>query len=169
MRPHPKHVALALLLLATASPTASTAASPAASPVAGASEPPAAGTVAAVWSLAPGQSITEESTGFLAAVVRVECNSGGPSMVVEPQIDRDRHQVTVTFRVTPPAGPGAQTCQGTAPILHRVDLGEPLGARDLVDGQCAADAAVAGTSHCAPTDVRHRGRKPTEGWCGVVP
>ena len=76
-----------------------------------------------------------DSQTFVALVTERECASGQSSegRVVGPDILDAGDELLVTFAVRPLGG-DLQTCPGNPPTRVRVDLGEPLGDRILVDG-----------------------------------
>jgi hypothetical protein len=114
----------------------------------------AAGGDAAVWFLAPDQDLQESSTTFTALVSRLGCNNGVTGQVLEPEIHMSESEVVVTFSVAGQHGPA--DCQGNDQVPYEVDLGEPLQARTLVDGQCRPSGAAASTSFCVPDATRFR-------------
>jgi hypothetical protein len=71
---------------------------------------------------------------FDALVMEMSCNSGEPAdgRIVGPQIVSSAETVLVIFATRP--RPGAQACPSNPPTRVRVDLGEPLGDRTLLDG-----------------------------------
>jgi hypothetical protein len=71
---------------------------------------------------------------FDALVTEVSCNSGEPAdgRIVGPTIVRDTDRVLVIFATRP--RPGVQTCPSNPSTRVVVDLGEPLGDRELLDG-----------------------------------
>lgn len=71
---------------------------------------------------------------FDALVTELGCNSGQPAdgRIVGPAIVRDVDRVLVIFATRP--RPGFQACPGNPSTRVVVDLGEPLGDRDLLDG-----------------------------------
>lgn len=71
---------------------------------------------------------------FTALVTERSCASGQPSVgrVVGPAVRREEGRVLVVFGVRPLPG-GIQTCQGNPPTPVVIDLGQPLGDRELVD------------------------------------
>ena len=64
-------------------------------------------------------------------------------------------EVVVTFSVLPKQS-GAADCPSNDQVSYEVDLGEPLRARALVDGQCLPGGAAATASFCVPDSVRFR-------------
>ncbi len=72
--------------------------------------------------------------GLRCLVTETACASGRPAdgRILDPWVAVDETQVLVVFAVR--AGTGAQTCQGNPSSRVRVDLGEPLGERQLLDG-----------------------------------
>lgn len=67
-------------------------------------------------------------------VTERSCASGKPALgrIAGPQIVKSADSVLVVFATRPLAG--AQDCQDNPAIRVQVDLGEPLGARKLLDG-----------------------------------
>lgn len=93
------------------------------------------GAGAATWVLAPGREVEPESTTFEAAVTERACTGGSSSegRIREPLIIYEPDRVVVIFTVDPLPG-GAYTCPGNPPTLVTVELSEPLGDRQLLDG-----------------------------------
>jgi hypothetical protein len=95
----------------------------------------AAGLGAAEWAFDPAQPKPDASTQvFDALVSELSCSGGRPAdgRVVGPRIVESADTVLVVFATRPL--PGGQDCPGVDPTRIRVDLGEPLGARKLLDG-----------------------------------
>lgn len=94
-----------------------------------------AGLGSAEWAFDPKQPKPIATTQrFDAMVTEMECNSGQPAdgRIVGPQIIKSADTVLVIFAVRP--RPGAQSCPSNPATRVGVDLGEPLGARKLLDG-----------------------------------
>lgn len=103
----------------------------------------------AVWLLGSEGLPEADSPTFTALVSRLACSGGVTGEVLDPSIEVSADEVVVTFTVGPlPEGEGVYTCQGNTPVPYVVDLGEPLGARPIVDGACRSTEA-ASTSFCA--------------------
>ena len=88
------------------------------------------------WTVDPAASRPgAETQTFTALVTERDCASGQSSegRVVGPDILEVGDEVLVTFAVRPLGG-DAQSCQGNPPTRVVVDLGEPLGDRQLLDG-----------------------------------
>jgi hypothetical protein len=89
----------------------------------------------AEWAFDPAQPKPGAATQvFDAMVTEMNCNGGQPAdgRIVGPQVVRSDDTVLVIFAVRP--RPGAQTCPSNPSTRIRVDLGEPLGDRTLMDG-----------------------------------
>ena len=73
---------------------------------------------------------------FDALVTELSCNSGKPAdgRFVGPQLIKTGATILVIFAVRPNPLGGFQTCPSNPPTRIAVDLGEPLGARKLLDG-----------------------------------
>lgn len=113
------------------------------------------GTDAAVWDLAPDQTIAGPSTMFTALVSRLGCNNGVTGQVQAPEIRLGDTEVVVTFRVAP-GPPHEAACPGNVPVPYEVDLGEPLRDRALVDGRCLPGGEAVTTIFCATGANRRR-------------
>ena len=107
----------------------------------------------AVWTVTPGQSLDAQSTEIDVLVPRVGCNSGVTGQVVEPDVHFEGDRVIVSFTVQP-GQPTAANCQGNAEVPYTLTLPEPLGNRQLVDGQCLNDRETPRTSVCEPGALR---------------
>ncbi len=102
----------------------------------------------AIWELAPGQNLTADSTEFDVLVTRSGCNSGVTGDVSEPVIDFGTGgKISVSFTV--PHSDGG-SCPGNDAVRVTVRLGEPIGYRALVDGQCS-NTNLATTAFCTPS------------------
>lgn len=110
---------------------------------------------AAVWELAPDQRLQPSSTTFTALVSRLGCSSGVTGEVLAPEIRLTESEVVVIFSVAPLEARSG-TCQGNDQVPYQVELGEPLGDRALVDGECLPGREAATTSFCMPDSVRFR-------------
>lgn len=90
---------------------------------------------AAEWAFDPAQPRPDATTQvFDALVTEMSCNSGQPAdgRVVGPQIVTSADRVLVIFAVRP--RPGIHDCPSNPSTRIKVDLGEPLGERKLLDG-----------------------------------
>ena len=114
---------------------------------------PSAGGETAVWELGPDQAISASSTNFTARVSRLECNSGVTGAVLAPDVQIAGSEVVVTFQVEP-QNPNGANCQGNNWVPYQVELGEPIGNRPLIDGQCLPGREAERTSFCRPDGRR---------------
>lgn len=92
------------------------------------------GTNIATFRVAPGETLTPETTELDVLVTEVECNSGEDARgrVQEPAVIRSPESVTVIFTVV--ARPGGHDCPSNPETPFRLVLPEPLGDRMLLDG-----------------------------------
>lgn len=97
----------------------------------------------AVWT--PAQPPKPSDTSFTAKVTRLGCSSGVTGHVRKPTVTTTDDQITVTFTVDP-LPEATYNCIGNPSSTYLVELGEPIGDRELVDGAC--DGEAAGTSYC---------------------
>jgi heat shock protein HslJ len=114
----------------------------------------AKGTAAAFWTVAPGQDLNAETSEIAVLVTRLGCNSGVTGGVVEPDVRPEGNRVVLTFTVRP-GEPSAADCPGNNQVPYAVELPEPIGNRQLVDGQCLPEGEATGTSFCQPDGVRY--------------
>jgi hypothetical protein len=105
----------------------------------------------AVWAI-EAKKLSPSSTSFVAVVTGLSCNSGVPHVIQQPTIAKTELAITVTFTVEPPS-PGFHTCQGVLGDEYSVDLGEPIGNRQLIDSACV-EGEAASTSFCMNGPVR---------------
>ena len=103
-----------------------------------------------VWELDPSQPAPRTAAGFTALVTRLGCNGGVTGEVARPHIEMTASQIVVTFQVTP-GDPEAATCPSNQPVPYLVELGEPVGGRQLIDGRCLPGGEAETTSLCEPT------------------
>jgi hypothetical protein len=111
----------------------------------------------ALWQVGPDQALTPATETFTALVTRLECSGGLTGEILPPEIQFGADQVVISFEAAPRESPVTQpnddglpivsTCQSNPAVPYEVDLGEPLGDRLLVDGQCA-DSVAATTLDC---------------------
>lgn len=95
----------------------------------------------AVWHLDPAVPTPgPEATSFVAMVTERACASGRDisDLLLPPVIQYGNDAVTVSLYLEPLPG-GAQNCTGTAPARFTIELSEPLGDRQLVDGVGGTD------------------------------
>jgi hypothetical protein len=108
---------------------------------------------AATWSLALDEPPPPpDATGFVALVSETTCTSGrsAAGRILPPLIVREPTRVLVVFAVQPPppAPGGLENCAGPPPTPVRVELGEPLGKRELLDGGVFPPQNVQQSSCC---------------------
>lgn len=101
------------------------------------------------WELmAPGQ-VTPDTTSIDIGVTRVACASGVTGEIEKPVVTYEPNQIIIRADVVPHEDPdAAYLCPGNDAVPVTVNLDEPIGDRELVDGVCLAGEAT-GTSFCA--------------------
>jgi hypothetical protein len=112
------------------------------------------GSAAATWAVAPNQEISAATSNFTVLVSRLGCNSGVTGEAQQPEVQLDDGEVIITFTVRPDE-PSSATCPSNDQVPYDVELGEPLGDRALVDGQCLSGAEAVGTADCPTDGVRY--------------
>jgi hypothetical protein len=104
----------------------------------------------AVWRVDDADPPDEAATSFTALVTRLGCSNGETGRVLEPAVDVDGERIKVTFAVEP-LPPGSYDCPGNDEVPYVVELAEPVGSREIVDGACLAGEAAT-TSFCTEQD-----------------
>ncbi|MFC7623868.1 hypothetical protein [Microlunatus sp. GCM10028923] len=117
--------------------------------------PPAPEGVPGVWALPDDVSVTSRTTVLDLDVTRVECSGGVTGEVLEPKISYEPTRIVITADVVN-LHLSEATCPGNPPVRVRLELSEPVGKRDLVDGNCV-NRKAGQTSFCF-THVRWSGR-----------
>lgn len=95
------------------------------------------GLSAATWRLPVGAPRpAAAATSFVAMVHETGCVSGRSpeGRILPPLILREPGRVFVVFAIRQPPSTGMETCPGNPTSPYTVELGEPLGARELLDG-----------------------------------
>jgi hypothetical protein len=115
-----------------------------------ASSQPRAG-APATWSLdANAEQPSSEASTLNVLVTGAACSGGEPRPVLPPTITRDEDRVVVTFSVEP-LPPGNYNCQGNPGEPYTVNLGEPIGSREVVDGLCLGTGPLVESAFCEGT------------------
>ena len=84
-------------------------------------------------------------------VTRLSCTSGVTGDVDTPEAAVTSAEIVITFTVSP-VQTGVASCPDNDQVEYLIELPEPLGDRQLIDGACTATEAVA-TVFCE-SDVR---------------
>lgn len=97
-------------------------------------QPAFEGVEAARWELAPGEQIGPGTQSFEVRVFEQACASGASpdGRIISPAVIPLEDSLIVIVATRPPPGP--QTCQPGPPATVQVQLPEPLGDRQLLDG-----------------------------------
>lgn len=99
----------------------------------------------ATWIVDVARPPSPTSSSFTALVSRLGCNGGVTGTVLRPGVVITETEVVVTFTVE--ADPDGGFCPSNEQVPYVVDLGQPLGARALVDGVCL-DGEASTTTFC---------------------
>ena len=115
------------------------------------------------------ERISATSTSFTAHVMRLRCSGGETGTVLPPAIVWSETQISVTFTVDPLPRDGSYTCPSNDLVTYEVELGQPIGQRQLVDGTCASEHA-AGTLFCSDQGLRWSPHEsgPDDSIAGIV-
>ncbi len=104
----------------------------------------------AVWTINEEDPPTKDSQTLRARVSSLQC--GPNTEILEPTLAFHEDEIVVTFTVAS-LPPGNYTCVGQGVVEHVVDLGEPIGNRDLIDGTCRNPGGFGG-SYCVDGATR---------------
>jgi hypothetical protein len=119
-----------------------------------AAEPPgnAAAPSIGIWELSDIDAVDAASERLDVEVTRLECSGGVTGEVLEPVVTLEADRILIRTDVAP-LPDGAYTCQGNDRVPVTIELGEPIGDRELVDAACL-DEAAASTGFCQDDGVR---------------
>jgi hypothetical protein len=107
---------------------------------------PPSGYTTATWGLDPSVAYSATATELSIDVSELACSSGtSPEGRIVTSVDYGQTSVAVTVIVRSLSG--AQTCQGTIPATYVVQLDQPVGSRDLVDGGSWPPPTIATGGH----------------------
>lgn len=109
---------------------------------------------ATVWQVDRANYPVPSASSFTAMVARFSCNSGESGEIKAPTVAFESGRVVVTFSVVRPPSGEVVTCPPNDQVPFLVELGEPIGARQLADGSCLGGGAAVGTTFCASGAVR---------------
>lgn len=98
----------------------------------------------ATWQLLV--DVTAQSTDLEIEVTRLGCASGATGEVLEPKVNYEEQRIVIEVDVAPYDADAAD-CQENDAVPISVDLDEPVGERDLIDGACLDGEAMA-TTYC---------------------
>lgn len=104
------------------------------------------------WSLLGEKSPMPQDTTLQLGVVRAACAGGKTGDVIATDTTFTEEQVVVIVYVEP-LPDGAYDCPMNDTVPLTLELLEPLGERELVDGACR-DAALAGIPACSQDGLR---------------
>lgn len=99
-----------------------------------------------MWQSNEAASVTRDTTSLALGVSRLGCSAGEAGRVLIPKVSYEPNRMVIETDVEPRKGAG--TCPGNVEVGIRLELDEPVGDRDLIDGACTNGDATA-TSFCA--------------------
>ena len=105
------------------------------------------------WELSNPAEVNVDSTTVHLNVTRISCSSGETGTVLSPEVMYETDRIVIR---TPVAAlpKGAYTCHGNNSVPLTVQLREPVGARQLVDGECLDEPSLDDTAFCLGGPVR---------------
>lgn len=115
-------------------------------------EEPEAPAPNAYWSLLDSAAPVPGATSLQLGVVRSGCSGGLTGKVLDSRVDYAAQRVTITIWVEQQPD-GAYSCPSNETVPYTLELREPLGERELVDGACA-DPGALGTVVCSEGGLR---------------
>lgn len=89
----------------------------------------------ATWELSSPTAVGADDDSLKIGVSRWGCANGDTGEISDVEIDHGEDQITLRASVEPMYG-SAYDCRGNNVVEIDVDLGEPIGDRELVDGAC---------------------------------
>jgi hypothetical protein len=101
----------------------------------------------AVWLTDSTDVPTTTASSFTALVTRQGCSGGVTGRVLRPGVVATDTEVIVRFSAEA-LGDGAHDCPSNDWVPYQVDIGQPLGDRALVDGECREGEQAKGTASC---------------------
>jgi hypothetical protein len=114
--------------------------------------PPPPGPSVGIWELSDIDAVDATTERIDVEVTRLECSGGVTGEVLEPVVTLEADRILIRTDVAP-LPDGAYTCQGNDRVPVTIELGEPIGDRELVDAACL-DEAAASTGFCQDDGVR---------------
>lgn len=87
----------------------------------------------AQWTVEPGFVVDEETTEIPLLIVEVECASGRDA-VGRTRVEVDYAEDAISIRALVQRLEGDQECPGNPPTPQTLELDEPIGNRELVNG-----------------------------------
>ena len=108
----------------------------------------------ATWTVSPDGQPSGTGSTFTALVTRTGCAGGQTGTVLRPGIRLLDYAVEIRFTVEALPPGTVATCQGNTAVPVEVDIGEPLGTRELIDAACVRETQAAGTAACLPNGKR---------------
>lgn len=106
----------------------------------------------ATWQVAAADTVDVETTALTLEVTRLGCSGGVTGDLLAPWIVYEDDRIVIQVDAAP-LGDDAYDCQGNDAVPVEVELEEPIGDRELVDGACLEGEATA-TAACADGAVR---------------
>lgn len=100
----------------------------------------------ATWEVSDPSAVSPDDATLEVGVSRLGCANGETGEISDVDVDRGDDQIVVRASVEPLDG-SSYNCLGNDVVKIEIDLGAPLGDRDLVDGACEHPRA-ARTTFC---------------------
>lgn len=114
-----------------------------------ASEPQ--GAAVATWQLVEPRSVTSLSQDLHVSVTRLGCASGKTGSVLAPQMRFESDRILIRTDVA--ALEGAHECPSNDAVALTLNLGQPIGYRQLVDAACL-ETEASSTTFCLDNGIR---------------
>jgi hypothetical protein len=107
-----------------------------------------------VWELSDIEAVDATTERLDVEVTRLECSGGVTGEVLEPVVTLEADRILIRTDVAP-LPEGNYDCQGNDRVPVTIELGEPVGDRELVDAACLEETASS-TGFCQDDGVRWR-------------
>ena len=105
----------------------------------------------AIWEISSPETLDADVERVEIEVSRLGCSNGETGDITEVDVVAGEGQIAIRASVEPLYG-SAYNCLGNNAVPTTVDLGEPLGDRELIDGACEHERAAA--TRICETSVR---------------
>lgn len=109
------------------------------------------GAAVATWQLVETRSVTSLSQELHVSVTRLGCASGKTGSVLAPQVKVEADRILIRTDVA--ALEGAHECPSNDSVALTINLGQPIGDRQLVDAACL-ETEASSTTFCSDNGLR---------------
>ena len=105
----------------------------------------------ATWQLVQPRAVTPLSQNIHVSVTRLGCASGKTGSVLAPEVEFESDRILIRTDVA--ALEGAYECPSNDAVALAINLGQPIGDRQLVDAACL-ETEASSTTFCLDNGLR---------------